>query len=91
MTGTIDYKEFLEIMTLKMSERVSNDELKVAFRLFDREDKGFITFENLKQVANDLGENITDDELREMIKEACKKQDEDRVSREDFENILNPG
>lgn len=91
VTGTIDYKEFLEIMTLKMSERVSNDELKVAFRLFDREDKGFITFENLKQVANDLGENITDDELREMIREACKKQDEDRVSREDFENILNPG
>ncbi len=32
--------------------------------------KGKISFRNLKRVANELGENMSDDELQEMIDEA---------------------
>jgi len=66
---SIDYSSFEEIMTLKMSERDADSELKKAFVLFSAE-KEYITFEDLKQVAEDLGENMTDDELKEMIFEA---------------------
>jgi hypothetical protein len=60
--GTIDFQEFLEMMTSKMSEKDSREEILKAFRLFDDEEKGKISFRNLKRVAKELGENMTDEE-----------------------------
>uniref|UniRef100_A0A0N5C862 EF-hand domain-containing protein n=1 Tax=Strongyloides papillosus TaxID=174720 RepID=A0A0N5C862_STREA len=45
-------------------------ELKSAFKMFDKDQKGYINFEDLKRVVAELGENINDDELWDMIKEA---------------------
>ena len=52
------------MMTLKMGERDSSEEIAKAFRLFDDDDTGKITLKNLKRVAKELGENMTDDELQ---------------------------
>lgn len=65
-TGTIDFNDFLTVMTLKMSEKDSREEILKAFRLFDEDDTGKISFKNLKKVARDLGENMTDEELQVM-------------------------
>ncbi len=69
-TNTIDYTEFLQIMTAKMNEKESEEEIKRAFQLFAFDDKKMITFENLKKIALELGETMTDDELKLMISEA---------------------
>ena len=58
-----------------------------AFSLFDADNTGRITFENLKQVAIELGENLEDDELREMIAEADRDGD-GGVDREEFYRIM---
>jgi Ca2+-binding EF-hand superfamily protein len=63
-SGTIDFSEFLEMMTAKMSERDSREEILKAFRLFDDDETGKISFRNLKRVAKELGENMTDEELQ---------------------------
>lgn len=68
-SGVIDFSEFLEMMTSKMSERDSREEILKAFRLFDDDETGKISFRNLKRVAKELGENMTDEELQEMIDE----------------------
>jgi centrin-1 len=34
-SGTIDFEEFLQMMTTKMGERDSKEEIMKAFRLFD--------------------------------------------------------
>ncbi len=85
--GTIDYSEFLEMMTTKMSEKDSREEILKAFRLFDDEEKGKISFRNLKRVAKELGENMTDEELHEMIEEADRDGDGE-INEEEFLRIM---
>lgn len=41
--GTIDFPEFLNLMARKMEEIDSEEELKEAFRVFDRDGNGFIS------------------------------------------------
>uniref|UniRef100_A0A673A774 Caltractin-like n=1 Tax=Sphaeramia orbicularis TaxID=375764 RepID=A0A673A774_9TELE len=86
-SGTIDFNDFLSIMTLKMNEKDSKEEIMKAFRLFDDDCTGKISFKNLKRVAKELGENLTDEELQEMIDEADRDGDGE-VSEQEFLRIM---
>merc|ERR1711861_47511 len=85
--GTIDFDEFMMMMTAKMAEKDSREEIIKAFRLFDDDQTGKITFKNLKRVAKELGENMTDEELQEMIDEADRDGDGE-VNEEEFLRIM---
>lgn len=74
-SGTIDFQEFVDMMTGKMSERDSKEEIAKVFALFDPEGSGKIGFRDLKRVVSELGESISDEEMREMIEEADRDGD----------------
>ena len=48
--------------------------------LFDVDENGEISFEDLKTVAQELGEDMTDEELKEMIAGANKGDREGSVN-----------
>ena len=86
-SGTIEYPEFEEMMASKMAERDPREEILKAFKLFDDDNTGKISFKNLKRVARELGENMTDEELMEMIEEADRDGDGE-ISQEEFLRIM---
>lgn len=66
-SGQITYRAFVDVMTAKMGEKDGREEMQKAFRLFDAGEKGAISFQDLKRVARELGESMTEEELQEMI------------------------
>ncbi|NXC35285.1 CETN1 protein, partial [Campylorhamphus procurvoides] len=82
-TGRISFDDFLAVMTQKMAEKDSKEEILKAFKLFDDDDTGKISLENLRRVAKELGENLTDEELQQMIYQADRNGDGE-VDEQDF-------
>jgi len=86
-SGAIDFDEFLDMMTARLSDKDSRDDINKVFRLFDDEKAGYITIKNLRRVAKELGETMTDEELLEMVERADSDGD-GKVTPEDFYNIM---
>jgi Ca2+-binding EF-hand superfamily protein len=57
------------------------------FNFFDLDRTGYISIKNLKGIVKELGENIDEHELQEMIQKADQDQD-GQVSEEEFYNIM---
>lgn len=70
--GNIDFNEFLCLMAArsKVPALDSEDELREAFKVFDRDGSGLINLEELKAVMKRLGIRLTDEEYDIMMKEA---------------------
>lgn len=85
--GAIDYEQFLEIMTDKYADRDPEEEIKKAFQLFDDDHSGKITLKNMKRVARELGENLSEEELQAMIDEFDRDQDGE-ISSDEFMYIM---
>ena len=83
----ISFEEFMEIMTQKMLERDPLEEMKKAFHLICEEGHNKITLKSLQKVAQELGENMTIEELQEMIDEADRDGDGE-IGEEDFIKIM---
>ena len=102
-SATVLFDDFVEMATPKMQSRDTREEImKVqyqrrklvraspwlqVFALFDDDQTGVISFRNLKRVANELGENLTDEELQEMIDEADRDGDGE-INEDEFLRIM---
>ena len=85
--NSIDFEEFLDMMTARMSDRDTREDINKVFRLFDDDGTGTVTIRNLRRVARELGETMTDEELQEMIDRADSNGDS-AVTPDDFYNIM---
>ena len=85
--GSIDFEEFLDMMTAKMSDKDTREDIQKVFNLFDDDQTGRITLRNLKRVAKELGETMSDAELMEMIERADTDQDGE-ISPDEFYGIM---
>ena len=84
--GEINFDFFLDAISNKLGNRESRDGINRIFDLFDDDRTMSINFNNIKRVAKDLGETMTNDELREMLQRASTNGEE--ITKEDFYNIM---
>lgn len=58
-----------------------------AFKLFDDDNTGRITLKNLRRIARELGENLSDEELQAMIDEFDADRDNE-INEDEFVSIM---
>ena len=58
-----------------MKDTDSEEEIREAFKVFDRDNNGFISAAELRHVMTSIGEKLTDEEVDEMIREADQDGD----------------
>ena len=84
---TIDFETFLDIMTSKLFEKENEIELEKSFSVFSS-GKNIIEYKDLQRLAKELGENMSEDELKEMMYEANRNDREGTVNISQFVNLL---
>ena len=85
--GTIEFDDFLDMMTAKMSDKDTREDIQKVFNLFDDDQTGKISLRNLKRVAKELGETMSDAELLEMIERADTDTDGE-ISPDEFYAVM---
>ena len=69
--GWIDIADFLKLMAKQIKEPVmTEEEIRSAFRVFDKESNGFISATELRHVLMGVGEPLLDEEMDELIRNA---------------------
>ena len=66
----------------------AEEELKEAFRVFDKDKDGYISTETLRYVLTNLGDKLTDEEVDEMIREADMVGDADGPGQINYEALV---
>ncbi|KAJ8650441.1 hypothetical protein MRB53_003464 [Persea americana] len=85
--GTIEFDEFLHVMTRKVKESDAEEVLIEAFRGFDSDGDGYLSASELGQVMINLGAELDDGEVEQMILNADLDGD-GRVSYAEFHTIM---
>ncbi|ALC42285.1 CG11165 [Drosophila busckii] len=85
--GSIEFGEFLQVMILRMCQEPDDDELREAFRVYDKENTGYIGIDQLRFVLMALGQKLTEDELEDIIRDGDEDRD-GRLSYEEYCNVM---
>lgn len=83
---SIEFSEFLTLMSRQLKQNDSEMELLEAFKVFDKNGDGYISSAELKHVLTSIGEKLSDAEVDEILKEVADGQGQ--INIEQFAEIL---
>jgi centrin-3 len=86
-TNGLAFDEFEQILTEKYLNRPFSELVDRAFQAFDIDEQGRISQRTLKKVVKEVGENISDDELHDMIAMFDKNGD-GFIDKDEFKAVL---
>ncbi|OWF56439.1 Calmodulin-2 [Mizuhopecten yessoensis] len=86
--GCIDLPEFITLMMKDGIDAYSKKQLLEAFRVFDKDMKGFLTVNQVREALTTLGEALTFDEVEELIHSA-DKNDDGNINYKKFVEMMN--
>ena len=84
----IDFQEFLFLMARNMQDIDEEKVITQGFSVFDNDGDGKISLDDLRTVMNSLGEQLTDEQIAEIIKD-IDKNDDDTINFEEFQELVN--
>ena len=84
--GGLILEEFIEKLTQKLQDRDSQKATERVYDLFVKDPKGTLTFEVLKKVAEETGDNSSDEDLRRLIKNGASNGTD--IPYEEFHSIM---
>ena len=84
--GELSFADFLKIATNTANEDTRED-VRIVFKKYDKQGKGYFTIDDLRQVAKDLGENIDEETLQEIISRIDTNMN-GRIYLENFYNVM---
>ena len=67
--GQMDFGEFVKLMVAKNQFSFNEDEALEAFRIFDRDDRGYIMSTELRSIFQILEEKIPEEDISEMLQD----------------------
>jgi len=84
-SGGIDFREFLKIMTDQMRpcDGDTKEDYERVFSYFDFEGRGYIGKDDLRKIAVDLGENLSEEAIVEIFK-ICAPDDAETITFQNF-------
>ncbi|KRZ92065.1 Calmodulin [Trichinella sp. T8] len=85
-TEEVDFDALFPLMTCEVESDEERMELKETFNIFDRDGDGYITAEELKNVLNDLGDPVSDEEVLAILTSTDNDKD-GLISFEDFQAV----
>jgi len=87
-TGFINWDQFKGIFEIKLKEDEDERELKDAFRVLDKGNKGVIDVKDLRWILESLGDDLTPEEIEDMITET-DTDGSGTVDYEEFAQLMN--
>ena len=85
--GGIDFDTFIQAINEKLGDKESKEGIKRIFELFiDDPNEETITLNSLKKIARELGENMSNEELKDMLERASQNGTE--LTFEEFYEIM---
>lgn len=87
--GEIDFDEFLTLMRLRMGDSGEEAEqnLRDVFNVFDADGSGFIDHNEMRTICAKLAQDLTDEEINQLI-EVADKDGDGEISFEEFKTLL---
>lgn len=82
--GYITFHEFINMYKKAVHFKIQEEKLMEAFKICDYDGNNYVTFDELKSIMMEVGENLTDNQLKIMVKEV----DKDGDNRIDFKEFI---
>merc|ERR1711904_71507 len=86
-SGALEFNEFYDLLTARFSENTTKEELTRVFALFDTDKTGEISVANMRAIADQVGDQVSDDELGDIVGKNDMDND-GKLTFEDFYNVL---
>ena len=84
--ASLSYDDFVDKLTEKLQDRDSQKATERVFDLFTEDPKGTVTYEVLKKVHQEIGEDASEDDLRRLIKSGASNGTD--IPYEEFHSIM---
>lgn len=85
--GKMDLSDFLRFLQQQAAIEPTIEDLREAFKEFDKDHNGFLDRNELKTIMTTFGEKMTDHEAEEMMKEADVNGD-GKINYEEFVKVI---